>query len=177
MAFLLAGVVILLDQAVKLLVLRAGREAFPIDVVPGFFRLTFTENRGGVFGLLRATAEPWHTLLLIGVPVAAIVILTVLIVRSAPADRVSRVGLALILGGAFGNQVDRIRMGFVLDYLDFYTEGNAVGDWLLRTFGQNHWYNFNVADAAICIGAGVLLIDALLQLGRKPHEKAAPAGD
>jgi signal peptidase II len=175
-AFLLAALLILVDQGVKALILRAGREAFPIDVIPGFFRLTFTENRGGVFGMLGTTAEPWRTTFLIGVPLAAIVLITVLILRSASADRLSRFGLALILGGAIGNQIDRLRMGFVLDYLDFYTEGNALGDWLLRTFGQNHWYNFNVADSAIVVGAGVLLTDALLQLRRKPPEGAA-SGD
>jgi signal peptidase II len=176
-AFVLAALLIVVDQGVKALILRAGRESFPIDVIPGFFRLTFTENRGGVFGMLHAAAEPWRTLLLIGVPLLAIVLVTVLILRSAPEDRLSRLGLAMILGGAIGNQIDRLRMGFVLDYLDFYTEGNALGDWLLRTFGQNHWYNFNVADSAIVVGAGVLLTDALLQLRRKPKESAAATGD
>lgn len=172
-AFTLAALLIVADQAVKALILHAGREAFPIDVIPGFFRLTFTENRGGVFGMLHAATEPWRTLLLVGVPLAAIVLISVLILRSASADWLSRLGLALILGGAIGNQIDRLRMGFVLDYLDFYVEGNALGDWLLRTFGQNHWYNFNVADSAIVVGAGVLLVDAFLQMRRKP---APPEG-
>jgi signal peptidase II len=176
-AFILAGLLILVDQGVKALILLAGRESFPVDVIPGFFRLTFTENRGGVFGMLHATAEPWRTLFLVGVPLAAIVLITVLIVRSSPEDRLSRFGLALILGGAIGNQIDRLRMGFVLDYLDFYAEGNALGDWLLRTFGQNHWYNFNVADMGIVVGAGVLLTDALLQLRPKPAESTTDSGD
>jgi signal peptidase II len=163
-----------LDQATKALVFMAGPESFPIPVIPGFFRLTFVDNRGGVFGMFNTIGEPWHTLLLIGVPVVAVGLLSYLLWRTSPGDRLTRMGLALVLGGAVGNQIDRLRLGYVLDYLDFYLEG-AAGDWLLRTFGQNHWYNFNVADMAICTGAGLLLIDALSQSRRARRGKGARA--
>lgn len=164
-----------LDQATKALVFLARPESFPISIIPGFFRLTFVDNRGGVFGMFHATSEPWHTLLLIGVPIAAVALLSFLLWRASPGDRLARLGLSLVLGGALGNQIDRLRLGYVLDFLDFYLEGNAVGDWLLRTFGQNHWYNFNVADAAICTGAAFLLIDALSQSRRARRGKGARA--
>lgn len=158
----LSGGVVAADQAIKLAVFTAGEAAFPVQVVPGFFRLTYVKNRGGVFGMLHDAPEPWHTLALIGIPVAAVVVLSWLIWRAAADDRLSRTGLALILGGAVGNQIDRLRLGWVIDYLDVYTEGNALAGWLVRTFGTSHWPNFNLADIAICTGAGLLLLEAVL---------------
>jgi signal peptidase II len=173
--FGVAGGVVVADQAIKAMVLAAGETAFPVTVIPGFFRLTFVRNRGGVFGLLNAASEPWHTLALVGIPVVAMAVLTALIWRAAAADRLSRLGLALVLGGAFGNQLDRLRLGWVVDYLDVYLEGNVVASWLVRTFGTSHWPNFNLADIAICTGAGALILEGLLHARRERARRATPA--
>jgi signal peptidase II len=161
--FLLAAAVLVADQLVKALILRAGPQAFPIGVIPGFFRITYVRNTGGIFGSFHSLGEPWHTILLVGVPIAAVVLLVVLILRSSPEDRLSRIGLALILGGAIGNQIDRLRLGFVVDFLDFYVK-------------DFHWYNFNIADSAICVGACALLLDAFRHHRRGRRDEGVAAG-
>jgi signal peptidase II len=186
-ASVVAAAVLALDQLVKALVLRAASafalaenlpaEAYRSPVIPGFFDITFVKNRGGVFGFFNAASEPWHTLLLIVVPMVTVLVLVAFILKVDPADRLARICLALILGGALGNQIDRIRLGYVVDCLDFYLpESTAAGRWLLQTFGLNHWYNFNVADTAIVVGACLLLLDAWRHHRRSRREARAAAG-
>ena len=108
----------------------------------GFFNLVLVFNKGAAFSFL-AGAPGWQTPLFVAVAVVAIVVVSVLLVRS-PGDSVMRAGLALILGGALGNLIDRLRYGQVVDFLDFHLSG-----W--------HWPAFNVADSAITIGVLCLL--------------------
>ncbi|MGH8747148.1 MAG: signal peptidase II [Burkholderiales bacterium] len=147
--FALAAAVVVLDQLSKWAVLSA----FAPDerlALTGFFNLVLALNKGAAFSFL-ASAPGWQTPLFIAVAAAAIVIVSVLLVRS-PADRLVCAGLALILGGAFGNLIDRLRFGQVVDFLDFHLYG-----W--------HWPAFNVADSAITIGAGLLIVESLLRRG------------
>jgi signal peptidase II len=118
-------------------------------VIPGFFNLVRSENPGVAFGIFSEGSGPWHTPALVLFSVAAICILAAMLWKIDKLDRVSAIALSLIFGGAVGNVYDRVRAGAVTDFLDFY----------IRSY---HWYVFNLADSAICIGAGLLLLSMFL---------------
>jgi signal peptidase II len=147
--FGLAAAIVALDQLSKWAVLSALAPGERLAAT-GFFNLVLAFNKGAAFSFL-AGAPGWQTPLFIAVAVVAIVVVSVLLARS-PADWLVCAGLALILGGALGNLIDRLRYGRVVDFLDFHLYG-----W--------HWPAFNVADSAITIGAGLLIYESLLRRG------------
>lgn len=114
-------------------------------VIPGFFSIVRSENPGIAFGLFQESTSKYRTGALVVFSLAAVAILAWMLRRVDQMDRVTAVGLALIFGGALGNVYDRVHAGAVTDFLDFYV-------------GNVHWYTFNIADSAICAGAGLLLI-------------------
>lgn len=114
-------------------------------VIPGFFQIVHSQNRGAAFGFLNRWDITWHQPLFIGITVAAILFLWVLARSEDNRGWCYPLGLGAILGGALGNLVDRLRLGAVVDFLDFY-----LGNW--------HWPAFNIADSAISIGVGLLLL-------------------
>ncbi len=117
-------------------------------VIPGFFDIVHSENRGVAFGLFNDSVSEWRTSLLVLFSLLAVVVVAVLLWSAERLDRWSLAGLALILGGAAGNVFDRIVWGRVTDFLEFY-------------IGAYHWPTFNLADSAIVIGSGLLLIEVL----------------
>jgi len=149
--FVLAAAILVADQLTKWAILArfvAGERL----TITGFFNLVLAYNKGAAFSFL-AGARGWQTPLFVGVALLAIVVVSVLLVR-APGRRMFCAGLALILGGALGNVIDRLRLGHVVDFLDFHAFG-----W--------HWPAFNVADSAITVGAGLLIIESFLQRGTR----------
>ena len=152
--FVLAAAVVVADQGTKAIVL--GRFVLGERVeVTSFFNMVLVYNKGAAFSFL-SDAAGWQTPLLIGFALVAIGIVGTLLVRS-PGKRLLCSGLALILGGALGNLIDRFRYGQVVDFLDFH-----AGAW--------HWPAFNVADSAISVGAALLIIEGFLH-----HEGRARA--
>jgi signal peptidase II len=142
----LAASVLVLDQASKALMTSWLAPRGRVEVIPGLFDLTYVLNTGAVFGLFRSLDGAWRGLILTLVPLAAMALVLALAART-PAHRLAPLSaLGLILGGAVGNLLDRLRLGAVVDFLDIY-------------IGRHHWPAFNVADSAICIGVGVLLIE------------------
>ena len=140
--------VIVLDQGSKAWILGffSERGGEPVAVLTSFFNLVLTGNRGMSFGLFNTNAA-MNTVVF---TVLAAVIVTALIVWLRRAHNpLIRVALGMIIGGAIGNVIDRLMRGAVVDFLDFH-----VGTW--------HWYAFNLADAAICLGVIALLLDGLL---------------
>jgi signal peptidase II len=152
--FALAAVVILLDQVTKWAVLENFVYAERREIT-GFLNLVLVYNKGAAFSMF-ASADGWQTPLLILFAIVAAAIVSYLIVRNRE-KRVLCLGLALILGGALGNLIDRLRFGHVVDFLDFHAMG-----W--------HWPAFNVADSGITIGALLLILDGFVH-----HEKRASA--
>jgi signal peptidase II len=146
--FLIALLVVLLDRASKWAVVRNISLHDGIQMIPGFFRITHVENRGAAFGLFADSPSEWKIGLLVLFSMVALVIVTGLLWRSSHAMTTTGIGLALILGGALGNLWDRLISGRVVDFLLFYV-------------GQYQWPAFNVADSAIVIGAGLLVIEIL----------------
>lgn len=153
--------VVVLDQATKVAAHAWLRPAGPLRIVPGWFDLTYSRNRGGLFGYFSDLGDPWRIVLLTALPVLAIVLLGRFLVHGTELTRASRLGLASVLGGAVGNLIDRVVRGEVVDFLDVYASAPRLAEWLVRHFGTAHWPTFNLADSAIVVGAGLLLLDVL----------------
>jgi signal peptidase II len=151
-ALILSLSIFALDRWSKHLVEARVNFTETIRVIPHFFNIVRSENPGVAFGLFSQTASQYRTVILIGFSVVAILVLAVLLTRIRRWDRPTGIGVALVFGGALGNVFDRLHAGSVTDFLDFYA-------------GTFHWYTFNVADTAICCGAGLLILSML----KAPH--------
>ena len=136
------------DQSTKAIVESSIPERQVIPVIPGLFNITHVKNEGAAFGLFADSPAPWKTVLLIVISAALLATVVGVVWRTRRLHWEAGVGLSLILGGALSNLVDRIRMGRVVDFLDFY----------IRSY---HWYTFNLADSAIVVGAGFLILQVL----------------
>jgi signal peptidase II len=149
---IIAGIVIA-DQVTK----AAVRGALPLGdsrtIVPGLVNLTHVQNTGAAFGLLNTADFPYKPLVMIGIAALALVAIAAYARQLGFHERLARLGLALILGGAFGNLIDRAAAGYVVDFVDVY-------------WRDVHFWAFNVADASITAGAILVLLD-MLGLGRR----------
>ena len=132
--------ILVLDQVLKALVVRSLQHGHYIDLLGGLIRLDFTRNSGAAFGLFQSGGFVFAA-------VAILVSLGILVFyrRIADSSVLVRLALGLILGGALGNLVDRVRLGYVVDYVDL-----------------RWWYVFNLADSAIVVGVGLLLLHSSL---------------
>jgi signal peptidase II len=146
--FSIALIVVLLDRWTKHLAATRIAMYSNIQVIPGFFRITHTENTGAAFSLFADSPAHWKTAMLIAFSLVAMVIVTVLLWRQSRALTVTAVALSLILGGATGNLWDRVARGRVVDFLLVYVK-------------QYQWPVFNLADSAIVIGATLLVLEIL----------------
>lgn len=155
--------VVVLDQVTKNLVMTRMTLYSSVPVIPGVFHLTLITNTGALFGLFRDFAQPARSLLFTMVPLLAIVLIIVFQYRTSMNDVIAQTGLALILGGAVGNLVDRVRFGYVIDFLDVF-------------IGEHHWPAFNVADSSICVGVSLLFIDLMRRGPRAGPADAHPGG-
>ncbi len=144
--FLIALLVVLLDRWTKRLAAAHIAMYAHIQVIPGFFRLTHTENTGAAFSLFADSPSHWKTAMLIGFSVVAMLVVSVLLWKQSHAVTITGVALSLILGGAVGNLWDRVASGKVVDFLLFYVK-------------QYQWPVFNLADSAIVVGASLLVIE------------------
>ncbi len=142
----LSAVVVALDQASKFMAEHSLEYGVPVAVLPSF-NLTLAYNRGAAFSFL-SDAAGWQRWFFIAVAGFAVVVLVAWLRKLAPAQRWTAVGLALILGGALGNLIDRIWLGHVIDFIQLY----------YRSF---YWPAFNIADSAITVGAGMLIWESL----------------
>jgi signal peptidase II len=145
---LIALIVVVLDRWTKHLVAQRISLYSHIQIIPGFFRLTHTENTGAAFSLFADSTGPWKTVLLIGFSVVALAVVSFLLWKNNHAHIATGIGLSLIMGGALGNLWDRLARGRVVDFLLFYIQ-------------HYQWPVFNLADSAIVIGAGLLVIEIL----------------
>lgn len=150
LGLIVAALVAIADQLTKAWVLSffAARPPGtpPIDMVAPFFNLVLTANRGMSFGLFNDNATANTAVF---TSLAAVIVLGLVIWLWRAESVQLKVGIGLVIGGAIGNVADRLIRGAVVDFLDFH-----LGEW--------HWFAFNLADAAICVGVAALLIDGLL---------------
>ena len=150
--------IIVCDRLTKSMVARAISLNDSLPVIPGLFRLTHVQNRGAAFGLFADSPAEWKLLMLVVFSLVALIVIVVVVWKSAQALNATGVGLALIVGGALGNLWDRVINRYVVDFLDVYV-------------GSYHWPAFNVADSAIVVGAFLLVLDILL--ARHPEQEKA----
>ena len=143
-----AALLVLADQATKALVAAALPLYESVTLVPGLLDFTHVRNTGAAFGLLNSADLPMKWALMVGMAVVAIAAIGAYGATLKANENVARWGLALVLGGAIGNLIDRARLGYVLDFVDVYS-----GTW--------HFWAFNIADAAITIGAILVIFDLL----------------
>jgi signal peptidase II len=147
------AVIVAIDQLTKAII----RMMLPLGesrrIIPEFLDLTHVHNTGAAFGLLNAADFPYKPMVMIGIAAIALVAIAAYATQLGFHERMARFGLALILGGAFGNLIDRAIAGYVVDFVDVY-------------WGSTHFWAFNVADSAITIGAMLVLLD-MIGIGRR----------
>jgi signal peptidase II len=144
----IAAIIVVLDQTTKAVVRATFDLHESVTIVPGFFDLTRVHNTGAAFGLLNAAEFPFKPVILILVAMAALAGVALYAAMLPASERLARIGLACILGGAAGNLIDRVTDGHVVDFFDFYWRG-----W--------HFWAFNIADAAITVGVSLMILDFL----------------
>lgn len=144
----LALLILLLDQASKLLVHRLVPLHATIPVIPGMLNLTHVRNTGAAFGLMNAAEFPFKPAVMALIAAAALAAIGLYAWRTPARSLAARIGFGLILGGACGNLIDRLRSGHVIDFVDVY-------------WRHYHFWAFNVADSAITVGAALLIFDML----------------
>ncbi|MBU1059607.1 MAG: lipoprotein signal peptidase [Proteobacteria bacterium] len=153
--------IVVLDQLTKIWVINSFQLYETREILPGLFNLTYLTNKGAAFGFLAGVTAPWRHYFFLGLVSVALVLLAVFSYRLRDDHPLYGPALALIAGGAIGNVIDRLRLGSVVDFLDFYVAGH-------------HWPAFNVADSAITVGVAVFLVANVLEERQK---KRAAAGN
>lgn len=144
----IAALVVVIDQATKWLIRSRFNLYDELAVIPGLLNITRVHNTGAAYGLLDNTDLPGKAVILSIVAAAALAGLAIYAATLPVTQRLTRLGLAFIIGGAAGNLIDRVYLGYVVDFVDFYS-----GGW--------HFWAFNVADAAITAGVVLMILDLL----------------
>jgi len=143
-----SGTIIALDQLTKQLILEHFHYGESLKIIDGFFSLSHVRNTGAAFGILARWDSGWRIPFFIAVPILALGVIGYIFRKVEDRDLLLSSALSLVIGGAIGNLIDRVAYNHVIDFLDFHW-GN---------FGP-HFPTFNVADIAICVGVGLLIID------------------
>ena len=170
----LAALVIVLDQGSKYLASQLLTLYQSVDFIP-FLKFTLLHNKGAAFSFL-SSAGGWQRWLFTLLALVVSVIIVAWLRRLSPQEKWQAMGLALILGGALGNVIDRISHGYVVDFLDFYYPAEQCLPLFYQVHtmvAECHWPAFNIADSAISIGVVVLIVDSL----RSTMKRHAPATD
>lgn len=149
---IIALAVVLFDQITKAMVLAWIPLHVEIRIIPDLLSFTHVQNSGAAFGIFNALDFPFKSTIIALVATAALIGIAAYAAQMAPHQRVARLGLALILGGAAGNLIDRVTAGVVVDFVDVY-------------WRDHHFWAFNVADSAITVGVAVMIAD-MIGLGR-----------
>lgn len=155
--YLIALAIVFLDQATKLVIIQTIQYGQAIAIIPGFFDIVFVLNPGAAFGFLSTLSAEVRNPLFILISVVAVVLIVFYHARYLGSNRLVSFALALVLGGAAGNLIDRLRYGMVVDFLDVHV-------------GQYHWPAFNVADSTISIGVGLMILDIFLGWRREKRK-------
>jgi len=149
----LSAAIVLLDQVTKHLVDSLMELHDSRSVVEGLLSLSYVQNRGAAFGFLSHSDLPYQPTLFIAVSIVALIAISAYALRLPLSHRLAQTALALVLGGAVGNLIDRVRLGYVIDFVDVYWK-------------SHHWPAFNVADSAISVGICLLVLEIVLSPGQ-----------
>lgn len=162
-----AGFIIALDQLTKIYVHTQFQLGESIQIIPGYFDLTYVRNTGAAFGIFRDAQETFRTIFFLSMPPVAVAVILYILHGLPDKERLQVFALSGVFAGAIGNYIDRLRFGYVIDFLDAHWQHKA------------HWPAFNVADMAIVGGVGLLFIafykEAQLEkLAKKTSSPKAP---
>ncbi|HXI27927.1 MAG TPA: signal peptidase II [Vicinamibacterales bacterium] len=141
-------IIVVVDQATKAMIRASLKEHDSTTIIPGLMDFTHVLNSGAAFGFLNGVDFPFKTVVIAVIATAALVGVGVYAASLAHHQIVARLGLALIIGGAGGNLIDRLISGSVVDFVDVY-------------WGSHHFWAFNVADSAISVGVAIMILDML----------------
>lgn len=142
------GLMVILDAVTKACVASTMLLHESFAVIEGFFNITYVRNPGAAFGLLATASPGFRAFFFLSVTAVAIILILYYIKKSRADEMLETFSLSLILSGALGNMIDRVRFGEVIDFIDIY-------------IGSHHWPAFNVADSAISVGAALLILSLL----------------
>ena len=145
-ALILAG----LDQWTKVLATRNLSNFRPVVLIENFFQLILVKNKGAAFGLMSGMEDPARSIIFGVISIFAFIVFIYVYRTCTPGGWMVPVAVGLIMGGAIGNIIDRVRLGYVVDYLDFF-------------IGGYHWPTFNLADSCITVGVSLLLLQMFLE--------------
>ena len=157
--FAVAAIVVILDQASKRIIWEAYKQTGGTDLIDGFLRISLSKNAGAVLGILSGSRA-----LLISVTILSVIILILFAHRMRFAPVSKRICIGLIFGGAFGNLIDRIATGEVLDFIDM-------------GIGSYRWPTYNVADIAVTVGAVLLIYGFIRHPGKEMETESPTCGD
>jgi len=146
----ISGLVVVFDQVAKAIILNRLSLYSYVSVIPGLFNLTHIQNPGGAFGFLAQQPSSLRSIIFLTGSLLAIGLVFYLYKNTPKTSPLLATGISLILGGAVGNLIDRVRFGKVVDFLDFYLAGF-------------HWPAFNVADSAVSVGIAIYLFHLLFK--------------
>jgi len=152
---------LILDQLTKQTIVNRFQLGESVNVIPNFFNITYIRNTGAAFGILADAPDAFRIPFFFAIPIIALAIIIYTFRKLPPTDWRTSSALIMILSGAVGNLIDRIRFGYVVDFLDFH--------WKY----ESHYPAFNVADSAICVGVGLMLIDIVMAKPKDQKEKNA----
>ena len=153
MITILSLVFVLIDQISKIIISNILTKGKSIEVIKSFFYLTYTHNEGAAFSILLG-----KRIFLILIAIIIIALLIYYIKKNKIEGRLNKMSLSLIIGGAFGNLIDRIVRGYVIDFLDFY---------LVYDKAEHHYPAFNIADCVICVGVAMAIICQIFTPSKK----------
>lgn len=154
----IGGGIVILDQVSKFQVQKHFELHESMAILDGFFSLTYILNPGAAFGFLADQDETFRAIFFTVVSVIALTLLITFFCQTPEDDTLSLIAISLLFGGAIGNMIDRIRLGEVVDFLDFY-------------IGRHHWPAFNVADSCITTGVSLLMVHLFLENKTLPEKK------
>ena len=140
--------IVCIDQITKAMVRATLAIHDSVTIIPGFMDFTHVRNNGAAFGILNGTEFPFKTIVIAVIATAALIGVGMYAASLAHHQFIARLGLALIIGGAAGNLLDRVVAGSVVDFVDVYFRGS-------------HFWAFNVADSAISVGVAIMILDML----------------
>jgi signal peptidase II len=163
----ISGALVTADQATKIYVHTHFLLHESIEVIPGFFNLTYVQNPGAAFGFLADSNPAFREIFFLSMPPIALLIILAILRTVHESDRWTIVSLSMVFGGAIGNYIDRIRFRYVIDFLDFHIQRKFV------------WPAFNIADMAIVGGVAILLYLEFTKGKNSPEavEESSLAGD
>ncbi len=162
--FLIAATIVVADQLTKGMVRAWLPLHSVVTIIPDLLDFRYVRNTGAAFGLLNSVDIPFKPALMTAVALFALIAIAIYASRAAPDEQLTKLGLALVLGGAVGNLIDRIATGYVVDFVDVYW-----GDW--------HFWAFNVADAAITVGAGCVILEMIRNPQQEERAKGSSPAD